>query len=190
MPLETSWDYTGRGCSITDFMDKFHTPCNGSWKVWVRERHINIYICKRILYPDLTVFARNMFLGSLLPNVAVWQPIILSSCTWGQRNDSKDILYMQLPGMIFVLRFAFSSDPSQRNTFQGIVITNGSTSYTVFTYECGDINWGDQATIGFKATGSFYRNHLYTASRAASIDCVNSPNSQWNNVVYRLNGNC
>ena len=97
---------------------------------------------------------------------------------------------MQLPGMIFVLRFAFSSDPLQTNTFQGIVITNGASSYAVFTYECGDINWGDQATIGFKATGSFYRNHPYSASRAASIDCVNSPNSQWNNVVYRLNGNC
>ena len=26
MPLETLWDYTGRGCSITDFMDRFHTP--------------------------------------------------------------------------------------------------------------------------------------------------------------------
>ena len=84
----------------------------------------------------------------------------------------------------------FLSDPSQRNTFQGIVITNGASSYAVFTYECGDINWGGGATIGFKATGSFYQNHAYSGSRAASIDCVNSPTSQWNNVVYRLNGNC
>ena len=97
---------------------------------------------------------------------------------------------MQLPGMIFVLRSSFSSDPTQTNTFQGIVITNGASSYAVFTYECGDINWSGMATIGFKATGSFYQNHAYSGSRAASIDCVNSPNSQWNNVVYRLNGNC
>ena len=88
MPLETLWDYTGRGCSITDFMDRFHTPTVVGKYEYKNVIIINIYICKRILYPDLTVFARNMFLGSLLPNVALWQPINLSSCTWGQRNDS------------------------------------------------------------------------------------------------------
>ena len=70
------------------------------------------------------------------------------------------------------------------------MITNGTNSYAVFTYECGDINWGGGATIGYKATGGFYQNHAYSGSSAASIDCVNSPTSQWNNVIYNLNGNC
>ena len=67
------------------------------------------------------------------------------------------------------------------------MITNGTNSYAVFTYQCGDINWGGGATIGYKATGSFYQNHAYSGSRAASIDCVNSPTT---NVVYGLKGNC
>ena len=75
----------------------------------------------------------------------------------------------------------------QTNTFQGILITNGTGSYTVFTYECGAIGWGGGATIGYKAAGSFYQNHALSGSSAASIGCVNSPASQWNNVVYQLN---
>ena len=75
----------------------------------------------------------------------------------------------------------------QTNTFQGILITNGTGSYTVFTYECGAIGWGGGATIGYKAAESFYQNHALSGSSAASIGCVNSPASQWNNVVYQLN---
>ena len=67
------------------------------------------------------------------------------------------------------------------------MITNGANSYAVFTYQCGDINWAGGATIGYKATGSFYQSHAYSGSRASSIDCVNSPTT---NVVYRINGNC
>lgn len=76
---------------------------------------------------------------------------------------------------------------TQTNTFEGIVITDGATSYAVFLYECGSIQWDGRAVIGFKANGSFYQNHVLSGQSAASIDCVNSPASQVNNVVYRLN---
>ena len=79
---------------------------------------------------------------------------------------------------------------SQRNTFQGIVITNGSKTYAVYTYHCNDIEWSDGSVIGFNAGGSYYANHPLSDSIAASdIDCVHRPGSEWNNVVYDLNPN-
>ena len=78
--------------------------------------------------------------------------------------------------------------PSQRNTFQGIVITDGSKTYAVYIYLCDDIQWSDGSVIGFNAGGSYFANHPLSDTIAArDIDCVNSPGSEWNNVVYDLN---
>ena len=80
---------------------------------------------------------------------------------------------------------------SQSNTFQGIVITNGSKTYAVYTYHCDDVQWSDGSVIGFNAGGRYYANHPLSDSIAASdIDCVHhSLGSEWNNVVYDLNPN-
>ena len=78
----------------------------------------------------------------------------------------------------------------QRNTFQGIVITNSSKTYAVYTYHCDDVQWSDGSVIGFNAGGSYYANHpLSDSIEARDIDCVHSPGSEWNNVVYDLNPN-
>ena len=74
--------------------------------------------------------------------------------------------------------------PLQRNTFQGLVITNGFLSYTVFTYQCDDIDWGGGATIGFKGDADFFINHPNSGDLAESIDCQGS--DTWNNIVYQL----
>ena len=80
----------------------------------------------------------------------------------------------------------------QRNTFQGIVITNGSASYTVFTYECGSIEWSGtrgfgNAAIGFKADDGYYQEHpLSGTDEDDTIDCLNIPTTVWSNVVYKL----
>ena len=42
----------------------------------------------------------------------------------------------------------------QHNTFQVILLTNGSTSYSVFLYS--NMTWGNDATIGFANNESFY----------------------------------
>ena len=42
----------------------------------------------------------------------------------------------------------------QHNTFQMVLMTNGSTSYTVFLYN--SMNWGNSAGIGFTNGSSFY----------------------------------
>ena len=78
----------------------------------------------------------------------------------------------------------------QRNTFQGIVITDGNKTYAVYTYHCDDIEWSDGSVIGFNAGGSYYDNHpLSDSISARDIDCVHSPGSEWNNVIYDVNPN-
>ena len=75
----------------------------------------------------------------------------------------------------------------QHNTFQGLVITNGSKSYSVFTYQCGTLDWGGEATIGYKADESLFRNDpLSGMVNVNDIACLNLPNSDWYNLVYDL----
>ena len=69
------------------------------------------------------------------------------------------------------------------NTFQAILITDGSYSYTIFTYQCGLMEWDNGATIGFNAAGEMFANHNPSSSDVA---CLNSPDSAWSNVIYRL----
>ena len=78
--------------------------------------------------------------------------------------------------------------PLQNNTFQAIVITNGTKSYAVYTYKCGELQWSNEATIGFNAGGEFYDNHpLSGEPHANSIACVHiGDNTTWNNVIYDL----
>lgn len=71
----------------------------------------------------------------------------------------------------------------QENTFQVILITDGTYSYTVYTYMCGLLEWDNGATIGFNSAGGRYANNDPSNSDVA---CLNSPDSPWNNVIFRL----
>ena len=75
----------------------------------------------------------------------------------------------------------------QTNTFQGIITTDYMRSFAVFSYKCGDIEYPNSATIGFTAGDVLYANHPLTLrGRAQDIACINSPESEWVNVVYEL----
>ncbi len=76
----------------------------------------------------------------------------------------------------------------QNNTFQACLITNGTKSYAVYTYQCGELQWSNEATIGFNAGGDIYENHpLSGQTHANSIACVHTNhNTPWNNVIYDL----
>jgi hypothetical protein len=75
---------------------------------------------------------------------------------------------------------------SQENTFQAIVATDSNSTYTIFTYKCGLMEWGSFGTIGFTAAGNpFYNNN----PSSNEIACTNTPESDWNNVVYLLSDN-
>lgn len=75
---------------------------------------------------------------------------------------------------------------SQENSFQAILITDGTYSYTIFTYKCNLMGWDNGATIGFNAAGEIFANHNPSSSAVA---CLNSPDSDWSNVIFRLSTN-
>ena len=78
---------------------------------------------------------------------------------------------------------------SQENTWQAILINNGTDSYAIFTYQCGDINWSRRTIIGYNAAGVVYLNHPLSGVRSAGdIDCMNLPESDWTNILYNLTG--
>ena len=82
----------------------------------------------------------------------------------------------------------------QTSTFQGILITDYSRSFAVFTYYCGDLrysrgvlNYFHGASIGFAAPGGLFANHPAALNDSAqSISCLNEPASPWVNVVYEI----
>ena len=75
----------------------------------------------------------------------------------------------------------------QTNTFQGMLVTNYSTSFAVFTYYCGDLGFSNGATIGFSSGDGLFANHpAVLRGSAQSIACLNQPTSSWVNVVYEL----
>ena len=78
----------------------------------------------------------------------------------------------------------------QGNSFQVVLVTDGVRSYAVFTYKCGELHWANyNASIGFSASSSFFANHpLSRQSNVNSIACLNSPTSQWSNVLYQISG--
>ena len=77
----------------------------------------------------------------------------------------------------------------QENNYQVVLLTDGTQSFTVFTYKCGELNWDTSSTgIGFSAGPSLYANHpLSRRSNVRSIACLSSPTSPWSNVVYQVN---
>lgn len=71
----------------------------------------------------------------------------------------------------------------QENTYQTILITDGTYSYTIFIYKCGLLEWDNDATIGFNAAGDPYANNDPSSSDVA---CLNVQYSSWSNVEYLL----
>ena len=70
-----------------------------------------------------------------------------------------------------------------------MIASQGSTSYAIFTYKCGLLQWTSyNASIGYSAGQKNFANHpLSTTSTVTDIDCLNYPSSEWSNVVYNLN---
>ena len=68
----------------------------------------------------------------------------------------------------------------QTNSYQGIIITDRATTYYLFTYTCGDIQWssiGSEApVVGYNAQADYFFNH--PASGYDSIgEAVSCPSS-------------
>lgn len=74
------------------------------------------------------------------------------------------------------------------NSLQAVLITNGTTSYAVFTYQCGSLSWSRNTIIGYNAAGRIFENHPLSGRNARNIACTNAPVSNWTNVLYNLTG--
>ena len=74
-----------------------------------------------------------------------------------------------------------------QNTFQGLLATDFSRSFAVYTYKCGDLNFSGGATIGFVTGDGLFANHNASIRGSPQfIACLNMPNSPWVNVVYEI----
>ena len=77
----------------------------------------------------------------------------------------------------------------QTNTFEAVLVTNGTLSYTILTYRCGDLNWASSDTvIGFSASQCFYANNSYSGPNVNDIACANQLMDGSNSVVYQISG--
>ena len=49
------------------------------------------------------------------------------------------------------------------------------------------MGWSGNATIGFKAAGNYYENHIFSGNSARLIACLNSSSDySWSNIIYPL----
>ena len=71
---------------------------------------------------------------------------------------------------------------SQTNTFQGLLITDGISSYAAFIYNCSDLQWSDDSVVGYFANDGT----LFEEVNSTGIDCRNYPQSQWSSLVLNL----
>lgn len=80
-------------------------------------------------------------------------------------------------------------DIVQENTFQALIITNGTSSYVVYTYNCDLMGWSGfntYATIGYNLNGDYENHYVSGTSAANTIACLGSSMSKWNNLVYSI----
>ena len=73
------------------------------------------------------------------------------------------------------------------NRFQGVLITDGVSSYAVFIYKCNDMEWSGEAKIGWQASSVLYAAHrLSGTANARDVACLNTPTTSSSALIYRL----
>ena len=76
---------------------------------------------------------------------------------------------------------------SVTNRFQGVLITDGATSYAVFIYNCHDMEWSGNAIIGWQASSVLYATHsLSGTTNAKDVACLNTPTTSSSTLIYRV----
>ena len=67
-----------------------------------------------------------------------------------------------------------------------VLASSDETSFAVFTYKCGSLNWvNHRASIGYSAGEDYFFNHpLSRKSNVNDIACINQPFTHWSNVVF------
>ena len=76
-----------------------------------------------------------------------------------------------------------NEDSSGTSRFRAILFTDGTASYAIFNYDCGDMHWSG-ATIGWAFSDTLYDTHPLSGSNSADIGCEYS--TTYSAIVYRL----
>ena len=77
---------------------------------------------------------------------------------------------------------------TQSNTYQGVLITDGEVSYTIFIYRCGLLHSGAIGAIGYYINGTHFQEHSLSHSvLSTTVACLGN-NSDWSALMYPLNG--
>ena len=82
----------------------------------------------------------------------------------------------------------------QTNTFQAIIITDVFTTYVIYIYKCGELEWtgppNGHAVIGYNIAGQEFVNEPFSATPdIISVACSNRPFSDFVNIVYDFEAN-
>jgi hypothetical protein len=105
--------------------------------------------------------------------VAQWDAVHPFPHSWGSGGLSDD----------------YAEYLDQENTFQAIIITNGTSSYAIYIYNCDLMGWSGYdtyATIGYNLNGDYENHYLSGSLSANTIACLSSPATKWYNLVYPI----
>ena len=76
----------------------------------------------------------------------------------------------------------------QSNTYQGVLITDGEVSYTIFIYRCGLLENGAVGAMGYYINDTHFQEHSLSNSDLSSTVACQSNTSDWSALMYSLNG--
>ena len=77
--------------------------------------------------------------------------------------------------------------PSQINSFRGILITDGTRSYAIFKYKCGELDELSIGAIGYYINSTLFKEHpLSNSNQSHVVACRDFPYCPWQIIVEPL----
>ena len=99
----------------------------------------------------------------------------------------QDVIMISAGTRIVILSYHGNNVTLQTNTFQAVMVTDGTNSFAIFIYRCGDLQWSGGATIGYGASSEMFSNHRFSGTFfTTSIACLNTPDNQFVTLLYEI----
>ena len=92
------------------------------------------------------------------------------------------IIYLDMYKYYYDVMYSIQSTT---NTFQGILISDGSSSYAVFIYDCSNMEWGG-GVIGWQQSTTQYASHDNSDDRDSNEAVCRYQTSSFTTLVYRV----
>ena len=84
--------------------------------------------------------------------------------------------------MLIIIMYSIQSIT---NTFQGILISDGSSSYAVFIYDCSNMEWGG-GVIGWQQSTTQYASYTESGLRSSNRAVCGFQTSSYTTLVYKI----